>query len=63
MKLDQKLVNAAIHQALTRFPSGYAGAGAVYTEDGQILTSVCLIPITKSPTCAMKQVHIVRRIG
>lgn len=41
MKLDQKLVDAAIHQALTRFPSGYAGAGAVYTEDGQILTSVC----------------------
>ncbi|EAQ64342.1 cytidine deaminase [Marinomonas sp. MED121] len=41
MKLDQKLVDAAINQALARFPTGYAGAGAVYTEDGQILTSVC----------------------
>ena len=41
MKLDQNLVDAAVLQALSRFPSGYAGAAAVYTEDGQILTSVC----------------------
>lgn len=41
MKLDQELVDAAINQALARFPTGYAGAAAVYTEDGQILTSVC----------------------
>ncbi|WP_432454672.1 MULTISPECIES: cytidine deaminase [unclassified Agarivorans] len=40
MKLDQKLVDAAITQALERFPTGYAGAAAVYTEDGKILTSV-----------------------
>ena len=41
MKLDQSLVDAAIEQAVMRFPSGYAGAAAVYLEDGQILTSVC----------------------
>lgn len=41
MKLDQKLVDAAINQALERFPEGYAGAAAVYTGNGGILTSVC----------------------
>lgn len=41
MKLDQNLVNAAINQAIERFPGGYAGAAAVYTENGGILTSVC----------------------
>ena len=41
MNLDQSLVDAAIQQALSRFPSGYAGAAAVRTDTGQILTSVC----------------------
>lgn len=41
MKLDQKLVDSAIAQALSRFPSGYAGAAAVYRECGQILTCFC----------------------
>lgn len=41
MKLDQRLVDAAIAQALERYPTGYAGAAAIYTEDGQIITSVC----------------------
>ena len=44
MPLDQSLVDAAIQQALARFPSGYAGAAAVRTETGQILTSVCFDP-------------------
>jgi cytidine deaminase len=44
MSLDQSLVDAAIHQALTRFPSGYAGAAAIRTESGKILTSVCFDP-------------------
>jgi cytidine deaminase len=38
--LDQALIDAAIQQALKRFPSGYAGAAAVKLEDGRILTSV-----------------------
>jgi cytidine deaminase len=41
MYLDQSLVDAAIQQALARFPSGYAGAAAVRTASGQVLTSVC----------------------
>jgi len=41
MKLDQKLVDAAIEQAIDRFPRGYSGAAAIYTEDGRIFTSVC----------------------
>ena len=44
MPLDQTLVDAAINQALTRFPSGYAGAAAILTETGQILTSVSFDP-------------------
>ena len=44
MPLDQSLVDAAIQQALARFPSGYAGAAAIRTETGQILTSVCFDP-------------------
>lgn len=39
--LDQTLVDAAIQQALQRFPEGYAGAAAVRTDSGRILTSVC----------------------
>lgn len=42
--LDQALVDAAIEQALSRFPSGYAGAAAVRLENGQILTSVSFDP-------------------
>lgn len=41
MSLTQELVDAAIEQAVTRFPTGYAGAAAVATSDGRILTSVC----------------------
>src|SRR5688572_24241755 len=41
MALDQALVDAAIQQALVRFPSGYAGAAAVRLATGEILTSVC----------------------
>ena len=40
MGIDQKLVDAAIAQALSRFPDGYAGAAALYTRDGRVLTSV-----------------------
>jgi cytidine deaminase len=44
MSLDQSLVDAAIRQALARFPTGYAGAAAVRTERGRIITSVCFDP-------------------
>ncbi|MFC5498565.1 cytidine deaminase [Caenimonas terrae] len=44
MAVDQALVDAAIEQAIARFPAGYSGAAAVRLETGQILTSVCLDP-------------------
>ncbi|GHO71795.1 cytidine deaminase [Ktedonobacter sp. SOSP1-52] len=41
MKLDQRLVDAAIELMNKRFPKDEeAGAAAMYTEDGEILTSV-----------------------
>src|SRR3989344_8052113 len=42
MKLDQKLVDAAINLMKLRFPAGPGGAAALYIEDGQILTSIGL---------------------
>ena len=43
MRIDQRLIDAAIAQALARFPHQVdAGAAALYTSDGRILTSVCL---------------------
>jgi len=42
MRVDQRLVDAAIKQALERWPDEEAGAAAAYTADGQILTSVCV---------------------
>lgn len=41
MSLNQQLVDAAIEQALERFPSGYAGAAALATAEGRVITSVC----------------------
>lgn len=38
--VDQKLYDAAVALAQTRYPAGWAGAAAMYTADGQILTSV-----------------------
>lgn len=42
MALGQVLIDAAIDQAVRRFPSGYAGAAAILTDGGEILTSVSL---------------------
>ncbi len=40
MKLDSNLIDAAISFIKTRFPDeAWAGAAAMYTEDGQILLS------------------------
>lgn len=40
MKLDQTLVDAAVELAKSRWPNSWAGAAAMYTENGNILTSV-----------------------
>ena len=42
MSLNQRLVDAAIAQALAREGEGSTGAAAVYLCDGRILTSVAL---------------------
>ena len=44
MPLNQSLVNAAIAQALERYPTGYAGAAAVETDSGKVITSVSFDP-------------------
>lgn len=40
MNIEQKLYHAAIDLIKKRYPSGWGGAAAMYTENGQILTSV-----------------------
>jgi cytidine deaminase len=42
MKLNERLIEAAKAQALARFPRGAAGAAAMYTASGAIITSVYL---------------------
>lgn len=44
MKLDQALVDAAIDLLEQRFPNAEGIAAALYTDDGQILTSVAFQP-------------------
>lgn len=40
MNIEQKLYDAAIDLIKNRYPLNWGGAAAMYTEDGQILTSV-----------------------
>jgi cytidine deaminase len=40
LAINQSLIDAAIRQALVRYPSGYAGAAAIRTDTGKIITSV-----------------------
>lgn len=44
MRLDQNLVNAAVDLLERRFPNAGGIAAAMYTEDGEILTSVVFEP-------------------
>ena len=44
MKLDQALVDAAVDLLEKRFPAAEGIAAAIYTDDGQILTSVVFDP-------------------
>ncbi|MED1603562.1 cytidine deaminase [Alkalihalophilus marmarensis] len=40
MDIERRIYNAAIDLIKQRYPSNWGGAAAMYTEDGQILTSV-----------------------
>ena len=49
MKLDSKLVEAAISFVQSRFPSdSWAGAAAMYTQDGQLLISTAPAAVNAS---------------
>jgi cytidine deaminase len=50
---ERKLIDAAIELLLSRFPSGPGTASAMCTEDGMILTSVCIdSPNNSASLCA-----------
>lgn len=53
MVVDQRLVDAAIRQALERWPDEEAGAAAMYTAEGDLLTSVYV----EAPNIAVELCH------
>lgn len=53
MAVDQRLVDAAIRQALERWPDEEAGAAAMYTSEGDLLTSVYV----EAPNTAVELCH------
>ena len=54
MNIEQKLYEEAISLAKKRYPSGWGGAAAMYTEDGRILTSVSPDVINASTELCME---------
>jgi cytidine deaminase len=57
MKLDSKLVEAAISYVKSRFPTEeWAGAAAMYTEDGTIL-------ISTAPSAVNPSVELCHEVG
>lgn len=54
MNIEQKLYQSAIDLVEKRYPSGWGGAAAMYTEDGQILTSVAPDVINASTELCME---------
>jgi hypothetical protein len=40
MSVENDLYQAAVDQAIKRYPSGWAGAAAIRTESGKIITSI-----------------------
>ncbi|MFJ6209887.1 cytidine deaminase [Lysinibacillus sp. NPDC092081] len=54
MDIEQKLYQSAVELIEKRYPSGWGGAAAIYTEDGQILTSVAPDVINASTELCME---------
>ncbi|MGE7910643.1 cytidine deaminase [Lysinibacillus xylanilyticus] len=54
MDIEQKLYQSAVELIEKRYPSGWGGAAAMYTEDGQILTSVAPEVINASTELCME---------
>ena len=50
--VDKKLYGAAVELAVSRYPTGWAGAAAMYTAEGNILTSVYVeTPVSGGELC------------
>lgn len=54
MSIEQRLYEAATNFAKTRYPSGWGGAAAMCTEDGEILISVAPEAINASVELCME---------
>jgi cytidine deaminase len=54
MNIEQRLYQAAIDLIESRYPLGWGGAAAMYTEDGEILTSVAPEVINASTELCME---------
>ncbi|KOS63974.1 cytidine deaminase [Lysinibacillus sp. FJAT-14222] len=54
MDIEQKLYQSAVELIEKRYPSGWGGAAAMYTEDDQILTSVAPDVINASTELCME---------
>lgn len=54
MNVEQKIYKAAIDLIEKRYPSGWGGASAMYTEDGVILTSISPEVINASTELCME---------
>lgn len=54
MNIEQILYQAAIELITRRYPSGWGGAAAMYTEDGKVLTSVAPEVINASTELCME---------
>ncbi|MBG9456716.1 cytidine deaminase [Lysinibacillus sphaericus] len=54
MDIERKLYQSAVELIEKRYPSGWGGAAAMYTEDGQILTSVAPDVINASTELCME---------
>lgn len=54
MNIEQRLFEAAKELVMKRYPSGWGGAAAMYTSDGEILTSVTPEVINASTELCME---------
>ncbi|HJV31293.1 MAG TPA: cytidine deaminase [Bacillales bacterium] len=54
MNIEQRLYQAAIDLIKSRYPVGWGGAAAMFTEDGKILTSVAPEVINASTELCME---------
>ncbi|MBP2079192.1 cytidine deaminase [Oceanobacillus polygoni] len=54
MDIEHKLYEAATQLLTKRYPTGWGGAAAMYTEDGRILTSVAPDVINASTELCME---------